>query len=639
MYNLAVMLSKGVGVPAVDRTAALVWARKAISCAVPERSAPTRAVRMSIGLAHTMLGNWYYKEIELPKNDELALQHWLKGAELGASSAYNMLGLCYENGLCGVQRNVASAVDCYRLACDSGLPANESMVNMASLWLHMHSNSSALRWLESALKFGNSSVATQVESLRKRVVANDDKILESVLASVQDDSAPIVEKLLEMDEQFQKIDRLPDVRLGAFDHEPPSLESLQQLVASKPTPYLQLLFDAKRIMAHAIDCRTRGANAIYVLEQIANVLSIPDSGIVTNQRESAFLYKFLDEHIELVQRLPNDEQRGSLTFQLRHYSMSQIEQIELLRTLEKQYPDSICVQRHLGCLYFFRGQSFDSEAGYRHLTRAISIAVRDNEMKHRQATLIDLNYLIGAGLYQSLDSNRDSSSNSVLQSRAKAYFTEFLKLADGYGHRKEPLAHYQLALLASKRTDDDDSNMFDDIRLHYERGVKADSNLPEFLYSRKYTPRDTLKAILAAYSAASSYDAKRATSTVLVDKACRVGGEALQIAGVDKRWFRRENVLLNHLCANYTYSTDFKSFVDLSKVMPASTFPNTVKSSMSSSSSSSSSSVSSNLASVSIVCDRQIVEEFLIVEFIFGRSMLTLYRQSMTMMHWSNLQK
>jgi hypothetical protein len=94
--------------------------------------------------------------------------------------------------------------------------------------------------------------------------------------------------------------------------------------------------------------------------------------------------------------------------------------------------------------------------------------------------------------------------------------------------------------------------MFDEMRLHYERGAKADSNLPRFLYSQKYTPRDTLKSILAVVS--PSGDGK----AVVI----RVGGEALKIAGIDKRWFRRDNILLNQLRTNYTNTTDFKSFVD-----------------------------------------------------------------------------
>jgi hypothetical protein len=118
--------------------------------------------------------------------------------------------------------------------------------------------------------------------------------------------------------------------------------------------------------------------------------------------------------------------------------------------MEKQFPNSICVQRHLGCLYFFRGQSFDAEAGYRHLTRAISIATRDTAMKHRlanadQSELFDWCRIV----FKASTAIATRRRMAFLQSRAKAYFTEFLKLADGYGHRKEPLAHYHLALLIS----------------------------------------------------------------------------------------------------------------------------------------------------------------------------------------------
>ena len=82
MYNLAVCYGKGRGLPSVDRVEALRWAHEALNVREPDnndRSIFADSTRIGIGMAHTMLGNWHYKGIELEKDNKLALHHWHEG--------------------------------------------------------------------------------------------------------------------------------------------------------------------------------------------------------------------------------------------------------------------------------------------------------------------------------------------------------------------------------------------------------------------------------------------------------------------------------------------------------------------------------------------------------------------------------
>lgn len=598
MYNVAIMLSKGVGVPKVDRKAALYWTRKTIACPEPAANDRNRLNRVSIGLAHAMLGNWYHNEIELPKDDALALYHWREGARLGAAGAHNMLGMCYENGWCDVKRNLANAVDHYRMACDGMLMANEPMVNMSSVWRQMPSRSAALRWLECALRFGVTNVSTRIELLRKEVDTHDDADSDAESLPIRWSShlsADRLAKLYEFIEMDERTKRRADVRLSGFENEPPMFDELSNLVASHQTLYLKLLFDAKRILIHAFDSSMQGVAAVYVLRQIALALSIPDHGAVMNRLESAFVRTLLCLHLdkpEVVRQLTVDE-RALLTYQQRR-TVVQNEEIELIRVLLREYPDSVFLQQHLACLLLFPGVSFDPEEAVRHFTRAISQVTNNSSMSYRRAILIDLHYLIGVALFKCDHCRGSEASRTVHKARSKAFFEEFLRLADGYGHRKEPLAHYHLAMLCM--SDDLKSSFHGDVTKHYELGTNADSQLPAFLYSAKFPLRDSLKTMVTMFGSSSSTTTSKVAEKSAALSPLRSGGEALQIAGIDKRWFSGDNILLNHLRLNYDYA------IDLTLIRAASQQQST-KNSSSSSSSSSSCSTSSTATITPILID------------------------------------
>lgn len=520
MYNLAICFAKGRGVSNVDRQEALRWARMAIACAESNDS----GALFSIGMAHTLIANWHFKEIELPRNDKLSLWHWNEGVRLGSPTACNMLGLCHMNALCGVQRNTANAVDFFRLACDNAIPCTEAMRNMGHVWNHLASTKASLRWLESAYIFGDTGAQEQIALLRQQGDVDAE-------ASVASHAIPV--------DVVAGLSALRDAtlgrkaQLGPFERAPMSLAELEQW--PNKTPYLELLINAKQTLIRGNQLFKSGLfDPVALMRMYARMLLIPDSGTVFEPAEGAMMFAFLSTHLtsEMTSKLTANEIAAISSVLINQNSPSQ--QIAGVRSLLNSYPTCALLHAKLGCGLMFRGANYDPNAGIALLMKGLKMTNDNSTTPFQRLTEIDFLFLIGSAHLQ--QSEGDGSEVNVIDRRAESFLIKFVNAATSFGHRKLGPAHYHLGYLFVKAGDMTKAEQ------HYRFGIDADNAIPAFLRD----PGRPKRAILAA-----AFDNKRghvsqsaatsATSVANGGSQQRHGGEALAVPGVDPCWFKGDS--------------------------------------------------------------------------------------------------
>jgi hypothetical protein len=533
MYNLAVYYGDGRGVPRKDLREALRWSMKTIECKVPDGPFGESA-RIGISMAHNMLGNWYFHGIELEKNETLALKHWRQGAKLHCPPAYNMLGYCWMGGECGLRRNVANARDCFRLACSTEPRLSESMRNIGALWIELHCERMALRWVKAAYEFGDTDASELINDLRDASLeAEDSETSRSRIPS------HLLSALTNFDETTISLTCAPPPTFRCSQPRP-SLEEL--LLLPNASPYLRLLIDVKQMavrLREPVDNRNIQA-VVNRLRMVARMYMLPDSQIVLDRHDVklATLFSIWLDHRTVVTQLNADEQ-ALLEFKAdaRAHSGDEPLVIGLLQVATKKHPDCVSLLTQLGCLLMFQGACHDGPAGLASLTKALHLVESNPSAVFREATRIDLLYLVGTGHMQQPELDEQTMA------RAELFFRRFVSEMGQFGHRKEGHAHFQLGMLAIRRLDGASA------RKHYDLGVVVHDALPEFLQDTDFSYRRQLASALSLLDAHAHPDTRPTTIN-------RRGGQALVVPGVDERWFAGDNVMLDWLRERYVSNAE-----------------------------------------------------------------------------------
>lgn len=260
MYIYGIVLVLGQGVQK-DVSQGLCWLGKAA-----DAKPPTKWTARALG----SLGTLYKVGNAVAKNETRARQYWERGAKLGDIAGCNNLAVSLMDGI-GGKADLPRARDLLRQCAESF--SNEAMSNLARLHASVNEFETAIRWADTAFKFGLESAADDALEYQKVC-----KGMNQILNAVGDSFDLFVDKISEhgsiLEEQEPRA--------------PPSLEELRAI----DTPYCKRLLLAKEEITAASDLVAPDVQMMIAAVQLsAHAYRIEDGHLVFSTEDAlgAFL--------------------------------------------------------------------------------------------------------------------------------------------------------------------------------------------------------------------------------------------------------------------------------------------------------------------------------------------------------------
>ena len=476
MYNLALLLMKGLGVKA-DFKAAIALLKDAAKETPTRKLFGQEVINVGVCEAEHSLGLVYEEGIYVAKDDRKASKWYQLAVEHGSANSANNLGVMYLHGT-GVKKNIKEAERLFILAHERG-DINASG-NLVDLYILEGDPDRALFWHERSLQTPYTFSNTRDGEIRKKIQSL--KNIEQLRDSSFNDQKVALESVLKYKHNF--MDSLETTSTTFHKGYNFNMQELLMyamngsITAKEMLKALGLFYEAlsmlKNQSLNAKDFLITLASAYSTYQIVCQmppdkfeeVLKIVNSVIQENQNQNSEI----DYHARLCFVYLNPGDQDLL--------------ISFLKCSLSKYPNDCKMFHLLGCSYAFLNQ-------YENALDAFEKSYSSQPSSYE--------YIYSKAVAFRLLDNKDDD--------AKCFYEKFISAAPA-DHCKLPESYYALGLILSKLGNSVESSM---ISFYYNKGLESEKLQLSCFLPYESTSKEFLKQHIMITET-------KITKTVLLEK-------------------------------------------------------------------------------------------------------------------------